>query len=472
MDPLSITVSITALLGCVVQIHKGIQNVRNGSSEREQIFSEMQLLHSFLHGLKGRVELAQGEEAWMQPIQELDRPQGAFAQLHSALDQLMIKLGAKPSTEKAGSLKEEPESLRRRFINGVKWSLNAQEAQGIAQRIERLKTTMTSALNQANLILAAETGENVSALKKSKVEQRLQDIIEWLSPLHFRTKQKIMRGVPNTGRWFFQRAEFTDWTSGREPILWCYGIPGSGKTVLASTTVDKLRELHEGQRVAVLTIFCSYDDPNAQLLDNLLASLLKQALQISPNLTPELETLYSHHRKEQSRPSADEILMLFQTAVNQFEKTFLVIDGLDELQSTTDRELLLDHLQDLDGDVRLMITSRRCDDIVAQFGRSRTLAYQCDACEGRLSRVYYFCGKCQTDKCPTCREADASCCETGSLDKKNACRSIKVAAHSEDVEAFILQRIRNASLLSGFVLKREALQGEILFTIIAKAKEM
>ena len=473
MDPLSVTASVTALLECCVQIYKGIETIRNGNDEREKFLSEMRLLHNFLHGLKGRIDLAQGDEPWMQPIRELDEPDGVFSRLHSALVQLMTKLGAKPllSDERAEVFPGKQDSLRRRFVNGVKWSLNAQEARSILQRIEGLKNTISLALGQSNLILAAETGENVTALKKGQDEQRLHEIMEWLSPLNARKIQADKRGVPNTGSWFFQRNEFQDWISGTEHVLWCYGIPGAGKTTLASTAVDKLQELNEGHEVLVMSVFCKYDEPDTQSLDLLLASLLKQALQASSGSMSELEAAYDRHRKEQSRPSANELRSLLQLALNRFGKTFLVLDGLDELKSSADREVLLDRLQSLDG-LKLMLMSRRYDDIVSQFGRSSTLAYQCDSCEVRLNRVYFFCKRCHVDKCPSCYEADGTCCDVGSLEKKNMCGSIKVAAHPDDLENFILQRIKNAKLLSEWVLKRDGLQNAIVSTVKEKAKEM
>ena len=473
MDPLSITVSVTALLECCVQIYKGIETIKNGSDEREKLLSEMRLLHNFLHGLKGRIDLAQGDELWMQPIRELDEPDGVFSRLHSALIQLMTKLGAKPlpSGDRAVTLPRKQESLRRRFVNGVRWSMNAQEARDIVQRIEGLKNTIALALGQSNLILAAETGENVTALKRGQDEQRLQEIIDWLSPINAREVQADKRGVPYTGSWFFQREEFRDWISGKESLLWCYGIPGAGKTTLASTTVDKLQELHEGPGVLVMSAFCKYDEPSTQSPDLLLASLLKQALQVLSEFTPEIEAAYDRHRKQQSRPSADEVCTLLQLALNRFEKAFLVLDGFDELKSSNDREELLNHIQNIDG-LRLMLTSRRYDDIVSQFGRSSALAYQCDSCEVRLNRVYYYCKKCHMDKCRSCYEAGEACCDTGCLEKKNTCGSIKITPHPDDLKNFIVQRIKDAKPLSKWVSTRAELQKAIISTVKEKAKDM
>ena len=66
--------------------------------------------------------------------------------------------------------------------------------------------------------------------------------------------------------------------------MWCRGIPGSGKTVLASLVIDSLREPELTQTYTgleracsvVAGIYCSYKSP--QLIANMLSSLLQQLL--------------------------------------------------------------------------------------------------------------------------------------------------------------------------------------------------
>ena len=46
---------------------------------------------------------------------------------------------------------------------------------------------------------------------------------------HENNKQKRQ---PDTGLWFMNGDDFAGWKSGFQELIWLYGIPGCGKTVL------------------------------------------------------------------------------------------------------------------------------------------------------------------------------------------------------------------------------------------------
>ena len=64
------------------------------------------------------------------------------------------------------------------------------------------------------------------------------DILAWLSPLNPKLRhQDIQDGrVGNVGEWLLQTEEFRGWEAGSagsesdNPVLFCYGDPGVGKT--------------------------------------------------------------------------------------------------------------------------------------------------------------------------------------------------------------------------------------------------
>jgi len=65
-------------------------------------------------------------------------------------------------------------------------------------------------------------------------------ILAWLSPLEPRVRhQEIQeRRVDNIGDWLIQTEEFRRWcgmtweSEGNNPVLFCYGDPGVGKTFI------------------------------------------------------------------------------------------------------------------------------------------------------------------------------------------------------------------------------------------------
>jgi len=105
--------------------------------------------------------------------------------------------------------------------------------------------------------LVAEVKRQLSIMKLDQEnrtrDQESQDILDWLSPINFWTKQNdtIQRREPGTGEWLLNDPLFTKWLDGTNSILWCPGermsqlsftlivdnadlvLAGVGKTVLA-----------------------------------------------------------------------------------------------------------------------------------------------------------------------------------------------------------------------------------------------
>ena len=61
---------------------------------------------------------------------------------------------------------------------------------------------------------------------KIVIDKESLDIVAWLSPLHFETKQKdvFSKHQEGTGKWMLDSKEFSDWFSGSGRTLWCPGI--------------------------------------------------------------------------------------------------------------------------------------------------------------------------------------------------------------------------------------------------------
>jgi len=65
-----------------------------------------------------------------------------------------------------------------------------------------------------------------------------RQILEWLSPMAPRERHQAVRDgrVDGVGNWFLGTSEFEKWRTGEDetvnPVLFCYGDPGVGKTFL------------------------------------------------------------------------------------------------------------------------------------------------------------------------------------------------------------------------------------------------
>jgi len=70
------------------------------------------------------------------------------------------------------------------------------------------------------------------------VSDEKRQILEWLSPMAPRERHQAVRDgrMEGVGAWLLGTSEFEEWHAGEDravnPVLFCYGDPGVGKTYL------------------------------------------------------------------------------------------------------------------------------------------------------------------------------------------------------------------------------------------------
>ncbi|KAH6665146.1 hypothetical protein B0J14DRAFT_492700 [Halenospora varia] len=197
--------------------------------------------------------------------------------------------------------------------------------------------------------------------QKLLLEKQRRELIAWLSPLNFaQTQENILsKWQPGTGVWFLEDKRFQEWKEENKPLLWCTGIPGSGKSVLASVVVDHLRKTTEDQDVGIAVVFCSYEDKLEQTAVNLLASVLQQLIPVGKSMSKDLQNILKTHQNAGTHPNLADLSSMLQTQIATYGETYIVIDGLDECYWDDERgPIFLDEILKLLPDIHLMITSR------------------------------------------------------------------------------------------------------------------
>jgi hypothetical protein len=221
----------------------------------------------------------------------------------------------------------------------------------------------------------------VDAIQQDQDRQRHRLIMDWLSSADFPAQQSdfITRRQEKTGLWFLNSPEFTDWVSGTSQTLFCPGIPGAGKTIMAAIAVDHLQKIVQTADVGVAYVYCNYKRQADQTTSSLLAAMLKQLVQDRPSIAKPLSSLYDHHEVRRTRPSIEEMLSALQSVLADYSRMFVVIDALDECVYDDRRELLskLRNLQSKTG-LHLMATSRFIPDIIEEFNGLPTLEVRAD----------------------------------------------------------------------------------------------
>ncbi|PPQ96354.1 hypothetical protein CVT26_005041 [Gymnopilus dilepis] len=215
----------------------------------------------------------------------------------------------------------------------------------------------------SNIVLTQPTfnvADNIilSTLPNHSIE-RLREIADWLSSINFRTVQldTHSKSTGGTGQWFLRSSEFQRWTSGQNDTLWVVGTPGTGKTILSAIVVDYLsNEFQANAGVAVVLGYFRYADAYAPF--DILASLVKQLVELSPQLPPYVEEIYDEHKRKATRLSESGMLRLFAALTQHFTKVYVVLDALDEAPDLC-KARILGGLLSLP--IALFITSRPLD---------------------------------------------------------------------------------------------------------------
>jgi Cdc6-like AAA superfamily ATPase len=196
----------------------------------------------------------------------------------------------------------------------------------------------------------------------------------WLTPIDYTPQQHdyIRRRQPGTGQWLLDSAEFQKWLTADRQTLFCPGIPGAGKTILASMVVDDLCDRFNDATVGIAYLYFNFRRKDEQKVESLFASLLKQLAQkwTSLRTLPDcVKALYDRYERKGTLPAFDEITTALQSVSALYSRVFIVIDALDEFQSSDRTKFLIEifSLQVKSG-ANILMTSRFMPEISERFG--------------------------------------------------------------------------------------------------------
>ncbi|KAH6912483.1 hypothetical protein BKA70DRAFT_1144339 [Coprinopsis sp. MPI-PUGE-AT-0042] len=161
--------------------------------------------------------------------------------------------------------------------------------------------------------------------------ERLRKALDFLSLVNFRSIQQENLGkwTPGTIKWLLESRMFRFWLDTQCAILWGTGMPGAGKTVLASVVIKHSEDLAEASSdICVAFVYCRYTEP--MKVRDILAALVRQLLERFPHLLPVVEPLYTKHNLQKTEPTQGELINVIRKICSCFRIAYLFIDGLDE----------------------------------------------------------------------------------------------------------------------------------------------
>lgn len=136
----------------------------------------------------------------------------------------------------------------------------------------------------------------------------------------------------------------------------------SGKTVLSSTLVENL--LREEPNITIAYFYFDFNETAKQYHEKMLRSLVSQLSFKHQSIPKPLNSLFESCQNGAKPPQAKDLETLLKTLIESSEKTFIVLDALDECE---DRQELLKFIGMTlawgSEKLNVIMTSRRLKDI-------------------------------------------------------------------------------------------------------------
>ncbi|KAJ5892004.1 uncharacterized protein N7473_008232 [Penicillium subrubescens] len=237
------------------------------------------------------------------------------------------------------------------------------------------------------------TGANVAQMKSKLDKDEDIKVLNWLTPIYYAAQQKCFIGMrqPGTGQWLLDSDEYQAWLKADEQILFCPGIPGTGKTIITATIIDDLyTRFRDDTSIAIAYLYCDFRRQHEQKLEHLLANLLKQLAQRLTSIPDDVKTLYKQYKDQPQQPSLDETSKVLNSLSTFYSKVFIVIDALDECQITDGcRTRFLTEIFSLRARQRASIcsTSRFILEILEKFKECTSLEIRAGDADATISKT-------------------------------------------------------------------------------------
>ncbi|KAI1457122.1 hypothetical protein F4805DRAFT_467607 [Annulohypoxylon moriforme] len=269
-------------------------------------------------------------------------------------------------------VKQSSMSLRKR----LKWPLvHQRKAEELLKKLERDKSQLSivvQADNFASIVEMSSTVKDVEAILNDNEKRR---ILSWLKPkidMHDFHSEQHDKQEDETCEWITASHGWRQWLNGGslepdgyERFIWIFGIPGAGKTVLASFLIDAIGT--HCRATGYSFYYCHHERNQDETLHFLRWIVGDLSRQIGRFIPQELEEL-SKGENFSISGLMDCFLLVSRRFKQEGRRVYLVVDAVDE--SSKPRKRFLDVLIQIGTDpdfrhVSLLMTSREEPDIKA-----------------------------------------------------------------------------------------------------------
>lgn len=211
-------------------------------------------------------------------------------------------------------------------------------------------------------IREVEIANRALQLRNSKLQKRHRILCAFTTVNYWSQQTNLSASrYPGTNKSIQDTQQYKDWMSSpTSDCLCCYGIPGSGKSVLAASFIEDLLDSTAIPSQVVLYHYCDYAQSLSLGAMNIIYSLIKQLIERLP-LDHFTDTFQCPFDEATTSPNFRESLVFLKSLTQQFQYVYIILDGLDQL-STDDQSMIVDfitnQLREQSSIVKILVTSR------------------------------------------------------------------------------------------------------------------
>ncbi|KAJ5532214.1 hypothetical protein N7494_008766 [Penicillium frequentans] len=253
----------------------------------------------------------------------------------------------------------------------IKW--DPAEVNNLRNRIMSCISLFNLVMGNINQDLTLEIGAEVRSIKGNQDIQLRNEMLASIYPIDPSERQRKIFNMrlEGAGKWLLESEEFLLWVGNekKKAFMLCTGVPGAGKTVLASIIIDHLEKKYANDESIAVT-YLYFDYRQRIEFPDLLSSLLRQLLQGNPGLDGFIADLNFRRQHNPSRLSEAEIKRELEMAISRCSEVFFLIDALDEcLDVRVRRQFLIwiRHLLNSNGYTKIkVLATTRHEDVFGQ----------------------------------------------------------------------------------------------------------
>ncbi|KAI4519398.1 hypothetical protein K525DRAFT_249559 [Schizophyllum commune Loenen D] len=315
-------VDLTAKI--LLALKKYASSVKDANMERARLASELAEIECVLAKIKSHLEESDGKpgfEAIEANLRTLLGDGGSVALYVATLRELLEKLDKGPKKKmrlraklvwplREGKMKDLLQKIGHYRIHFIM----VYELIG-SERLAQVAATVASiSEEQTRVREELEAKEKRRALEGEQREREImqKEITKWLGPVNNDWKHAMVAESRQEGTcgWLFAHPVYRRWVGQNCGLLWMHGIPGYGKTTLASSVIDRIRQ--DSPHIMNYH-YCDFRVPDSINLTHILHTLLAHLVWRAPLGLDELRQLHRRMKSGESPLVIDEMARLLCT---------------------------------------------------------------------------------------------------------------------------------------------------------------